>query len=106
MVWKTLVAQQRTNAQLNLQNGSGRVSNQGHLGERPARGERDTHKPTMPPAIGVRVNVKVNPHTSVIVNMQDLPSAPFKASDICSCSRPSRNFSNGGGAPSMGRGSS
>ena len=35
MLWKTLEAQQRTTAQLNS-HGPGRVSNQGHLGERQA----------------------------------------------------------------------
>ena len=37
MVWKTLVAQQRTNAQLNSHiHGPDRESNRGHLGERGA----------------------------------------------------------------------
>ena len=36
MVWKTLVAQHRTRAQCNSHYGPGRVSNQGHLGERRA----------------------------------------------------------------------
>ena len=39
MVWKTLVAQQRTNAQLN--------SHTDMAGYRMVRGERFTHKPTV-----------------------------------------------------------
>ena len=48
MVRKTLVAQKRTNAQLNSH--MALAGNQ--MGVTLVRGERFTHKPTMPPKIG------------------------------------------------------
>ena len=53
MVWKTLVAQQKTNAQLNSHMALAENRTRVTL----VRGERITHKPTMPPWLNIPYTV-------------------------------------------------